>query len=559
MKTLRIIVAGAVLAASTAALATTVSNSKVVWTFLKGGTTYSSTNYDGSGIPKSIDSRKTLSTAFLTRVANALPERSDIRTRAPQLITNDAGANLQLKKDADVYVTFIHEGAGYTNSVGFFTWQDGALPTKKTDVRETIVFPNASFYNDGGSSAGLKSGDTLKIGHFTKGTNIGFMLVSNGFDSSKGVTTAVTGGPPGGDWTFYTLKALNPESSDALKAHTVLLNDTDTGMIVLGMEDLKRSDSGCDHDFNDMIYTITSEPADAFDTEDVAIIPTPDDKDNDGVKDGVDDHPDDGTRAFDVYTPSKDGYGSLVWEDSWPRHGDYDFNDLVVKYQYLRVSNKDNKVLDLIARFEVLAWGSENANGFAFHVPGINVTQLLTATLSVNGGTPTNLAPEVGQPDLVFVLSPDMTTYMTPKSKCATFNTTAGCDEGAGPSFDLRITFKSALEQAVVGIPPWDPFIFRATRRGQEVHLPDVPPTAVADMTLFRTQDDDSVAASGRWYRSICNLPWGLDIPAAFAWPTEGVEIIAAYTSFLDWVKSSGASARDWYVTSGVARYLWSR
>ena len=342
-----------------------------------------------------------------------------------------------------------------------------------------------------------------------------------------------------------------------MKYHTVLLNDTETGMIVLGMEDLMRT-SGCDHDFNDMIFTITTYPTDALYTEDIAIVPNPDDEDGDGVLDPDDDHPDDDDRAFDVYTPSADGVGTFVWEDSWPRHGDYDFNDLVVQYQFLRVSNKDNKVLDLMARFQVQAWGSTNQDGFAFRLPGLTPSQVLTATLSVNGAAAMPITPEAGQTDLVFPIAQDMNDYLTPGAGCDFFNTEAGCWEGAGPQFELRITFKTALAQTAVGVPPWDPFVFRTTRRGQEIHLPDMPPTALADMSLFRTQDDDSNPATGRWYRSICNLPWTLDIPTTFAWPLEGAEVSTAYPSFLDWVESSGATHKDWYQVGGVSQHIWS-
>jgi len=521
------------------------SKGKVVWTFLK--MPYSS-NYDASGIARSFEEKKTFSVAFLTRLANALPEMKDVRKTNPGLITDDAGANLVLKKDADVYVTFLHEGAGYRNAFGFFTFDPKAPPTRKQDVRETIIFPNSSFYNSGGSSSGLRSGDTVRIGRFPKGTAIGFVVVANGFDSTTGVVTNATGGPPGGDWTFYTLRGLNPEPSDALRAHTVLLNDTEAGIIVLGMEDLMRSTSGCDHDFNDILFTISSVPGDAFDTEDIAILPNPDDRDNDGVKDTVDDYPDDPARTTDLWTPSPNGDGTLVFEDAWPWHGDYDFNDVVLSYRFHRVLNKDGKVVDLTARFQVLAGGSENANGLAFRLPGIPPSALKTATLSLGGAPAAPITPEAGQPDLVFPLSQDLFGNRPPKAECLYLNTEPGCSEGPGVVHELRLTFQTPQSNEVLGLPPYDPFLFRTTRRGHEIHLVDHAPSALADMGLFRTGEDDSVAAQGRWYRSICNLPWGLDLPVRWSWPLEGTEVSSAYPSFLEWVNSAGARAADWYL-----------
>lgn len=275
MKAVRILVVAALLAVSTTALALTYdSMGRLTWQFLR--TPYDSA-HDSLGIPKVIDRKVTLPGDFMARLAAALPERRDIRTTSPRLITDDFGANVHLKEDADIYVTFVHEGAGFRNSLGFFTFPDDQVPQSAADIRETIIFPNGSFAHGGGSPAGLNTGDTMRIGRFPAGTNIGFLIVSNGFDSRTGVTTIPNGGPPGGDAVYYTLKHLNPEADPAMKAHTVLLSDRKSGFVVLGMEDMNRSvGSRCDHDFNDTVYTVTSYPADAIDVTDIAPVPEED-------------------------------------------------------------------------------------------------------------------------------------------------------------------------------------------------------------------------------------------------------------------------------------------
>ncbi len=558
MKTMRILVVAVLLIVSTAATALTFdSKGKLTWRFLNGGTFKS--GHDSSGIPNTITKKLTIPSDFLTRLAAALPEQRDIRTTNPDLITDDFGANVHMKKEADVYVTFIHEGAGYKNSLGFFTFPDGGIPQTRNDISETIVFPNSSYNNSGGSDAGMRSGDTMKIGHFATGTNIGFAIVANGFDSKTGVTTVPTGGPPGGDAVYYTIKALNPEIDPALKAHTVLLSDAKSGFVVLGMEDLNRSaGSGCDHDFNDTVYTVTSIPADAIDVTNIAPVPEVKDADKDGVLDGNDDYPNDPNRAFDIYTPSKIGFGSFVFEDSWPNHGDYDFNDVVLRYQFLRVENKAGNVLDLVAKFQLAAWGSENHDGLALQLPGISPAVVQTALLSIDDGTAVPLTPEAGQANLVYKVFTDQGDYVNQTRTCLYFNTEAGCYESAAPTFELRITFKTAQAPTTLGAPPWDPFLFRTNARGHEIHLPGHAPTSLADMTLFGTGDDNSSAATGNWYKSVCNLPFALDIPSEWAWPLEGAELSAAYPNFLDWVQSSGAVSMDWYKTGEVPQYIWS-
>jgi LruC domain-containing protein len=556
MRTLRLVLLTSILVASAAALATTYdSKGKLTWTFLK--MPYSS-NYDSSGIPKAITERMVPSTDFLTRLAAGLPEQRDIRTTNPDLISDDYGANVRLKKKARLYVRFIHEGASYMNSFGFFTFQDGEAPAGKADVRETVVLPNASFHNDGGSSAGLRSGDSWYLGEFEAGTNMGFFVVANGYSSKTGVTNVPTGGPPGGDWIFYTLKLLNYESNPVLQAHTVLLVDGPTGQVVLGMEDILRTSSGCDHDFNDVVFTVRSEPEDAIEIQDLTELPQPGDGDGDGVPDDYDDHPDDDERAFDLYTPSESGVGTLVFEDSWPYTGDYDFNDLVMNYQFVRVTNSGGRIVDLGARFTLAARGSENLNGFAWALPGVSPDLLQTATLKVGDDSATTITPEPGQDYLTFALFPDSSVYEPSTRSCAYFNTEEGCDMGVGPTFELWLTFKTPQSQANVGLPPWDPFIFRTGQRGLEVHLPDHPPSSLADMSLFRTGADDSDPARGRWYLDICNLPWVLDIPAEWNWPVEGTTILATYPDFQPWAESLGANNRNWYLVNFVQSNYWS-
>lgn len=528
------------------------SGTAILWRFLMEPY---ATNYDSAGIPKSFSARVSPAQAFLNRISAALPERRDIRTTNPHLITDDFGANVHLTKPADIYVTFLHEGAGYKNAFGFFTFPDDRIPQTKYDVAETVVFPNSSYYNSGGSSRGLTSGDEVFLGRFDAGTNIGFVVVANGFDSMTGVVTRPTGGPAGGDWVFYTVKHLNPEVGDSsLKAHTVLLHDAETGLVVLGMEDIKRDNSGCDHDFNDIVFTVRSVPADAIAVEDLAPVPKPKDADGDGVLDDNDDFPNDPTKAWEIKHPQ----ATLAFEDSWPAHGDYDYNDLVLGHRYSRILNANGQVVEVQAHYDLLAYGTREHLGFALALPGVAPGAVQQATLAKNGGAATAIASEAKQPSATFILFQDATALL-PKMKCAHFNTEASCDAGSGPSFDLVVRFKTPQAQATVGTPPWDPYLFFTSDRGREVHIPDHPPSALANTALFLTEADDSQVGGGRWYKSFCNLPWALDIPGEWAWTREGSDILDAYPDFGRWSASLGTTNQDWYRVNMKPDAIWTR
>jgi len=399
----------------------------------------------------------------------------------------------------------------------------------------------------------------MHLGQFDAGTNIGFMVVANGFDQNTGVTTKPTGGPRGGDWVFYTVKHLNPEDgTDELRAHTVLLNDQETGMIVLGMEDIKRDRSGCDHDFNDMVFMVESFPAYAVDIGDFAPMPDPDDSDGDGVLDDNDDFPDDPDQAWELFTPSKTGVGTLAFEDKWPSHGNYDYNDLVMSYQYSRILNSNGKVVEIQARYQLKAHGSLKPVGFGLHLPGLSESIVDEATLTIDGDT-VPIGPESGQSDLTYVLFHNVWALTNWNGWCLTYNTMRDCDSGIGPILELSVKFESPQSQSLIGLPPWDPFIYRTFKRGIETHLPNHPPTSKAKMNYFQSEDDDSVASQGRWYLSFCNMPWAMDFPANWEWPVEGKNIMDAYPDFGPWIESVGETNKNWYKVNIQTENLWTR
>lgn len=527
-----------------AGLGFTVVSGKIVWHFLFEPW---KSHYDAAGIPKAFDRRVKPEAELLDRIAWALPESVDVRRNNPGLIADDAQSNVCLKAEADIRVTFVHEGAGYKNAFGYYAFREEAPPPDRLHVEETIVFPNASFSNSGGSSAGLRSGDTLYLGRFQAGTWLGFVVVADGFDTKTGVTTRPSGGPPGGDWVFYTLRGLNPESDHDLKAHTVLLADASSGRVVLGMEDIRRDRSGCDHDFNDIVFIIEADPPDAFCLEGVVPLPDPvdEDRDDDGVKDGEDDFPDDVSRAFVVKST-----GTLAFEDRWPAHDDFDYNDLVVGYEVDRVTNASNRLVEVAVHAAIKARGTDVADGLALHIPGVLKGQLKSASLAVNGGAPQAVEVENGHGNaVVFRLVADASKLAPIPSGCNTFNTDPGCPRASFPTIDLLVRFDDGgVDPGTVGLPPFDPFLFRAANRGLEVHLPDHEPTALADASMFNTADDTSDRGKGRWYKSVCEFPWALDLPAEWQWPDEGQSILDAYPEFGEWAESRGTAATDWYL-----------
>jgi LruC domain-containing protein len=509
-----------------------------------------------SGVPLNMTDFKTANPAasigldaLTALVYDKLPEGVDIRKNNADLITDDLGANLYFAEDAEVSVTFLHEGAGFLNSVGYFTFDPRNPPKTSANVlgSHKIMFPN---FSASGSGGGMNVGNTVKLGKYKAGTALGFSLLANAWSGGK-----VNPNQPASD-IFYTLKGLNPEKpgKDNLNAHTVLLAKPDDKVLALGFEDINRQGKSaqnfkaCDHDFNDVVMVINVVPFKALDRTHVNVFDEKQDTDGDGVPDSLDAFPDDPERVSRKYYPSVGGYGYLAFEDNWPNKGDYDMNDWVVEYRAVETLNAQGQVVDLQLTYDVMARGALYSNGFAVHLPGVLKGNIKPVTnVSINGAAAKTLAPEEGQNEAVFVLVPNTTeiTKTGQGGNCFFFNTMPGCP--ALPSVRIVANITLNTPQDSVGTAPYNPFLFRSNQRGLEIHLVDHPPTAKADMSLFGTADDASEPAKGRYYRSAKNLPWALDIPDVWTHPREWASISDTYLSFGNWAQSGGASSPDWY------------
>ena len=96
-------------------------------------------------------------------------------------------------------------------------------------------------------------------------------------------------------------------------------------------------------------------------------------------------------------------------------------------------------------------------------------------------------------------------------------------------------------------IANFNPFLIVGLTRGHEVHLPDYIPTDLVDESLFGTYEDDSDPGSGRYYRTVSNLPWAINIYETFDYPIEKREISTAYLKFIEWAESAGDLSQNWY------------
>lgn len=532
--------------------------------FKIGTTVYTSlSSFDNNGKPTNLISpRDVVPSGMLTNVNYTLPEGVSVPANNPSLLDATKQTNITIDALSDVWVTFVHEGAGYRNALGYFKYAINNPPKKVTDIDTVkIIFPNASYYNSGGS---LYSGDKVYLGRFPAQTGIGWVCLSDGF--RNGTITA-------NNWNYklYSFPDFNPQTNANLKKQSLLLLDNVNNKVLLTFEDIER-DKGGDQDFNDVVYYITANPVEAINTGNLIplqITPSTD-TDKDGVPDIYDEYPNDATKAFNNWYPNSSTFGTIAFEDLWPAKGDYDMNDHVVNYRINQITNAANKVVEINGQLVLSAMGASYHNGFAMAlgIPNSSVQSVTTTFKKSTGSLVKHGVTQIGgnglevpvnnpyngvNQEAVYVVYDDGYDILAYKGGGNGVNTTIGSTYSTPDTISFKMLLATPQDYYNMGIPPYNPFIIVNQERGREVHLPNYVPTGKADTKYFMTAQDNTIISKKRYYKTYKNLPFGILLPTKFDYPKELTPVIDAYPNFAMWAQSSGSSYTDWYsnTTSG--------
>jgi len=466
---------------------------------------------------------------FKERVNFSLPEAKDLSKTHPEYLKDNLFSNIVVEKKTDIYITFFHEGAGWKNTLGYYTYNKNSPINKIDDIKNiTIIFPNLTYSVNNGA---LIPGNKVKIGTFEKDTVIGFVIISKGWEN---------GTVGEGIYKFYSDKNLNPEVSDDNKGHSVLLKDNETGLYVIGFEDNLRdnNNSNNDNDFNDAMFYISSTVKDSIEDSNVTVIGEKVDVDNDGIDDNVEEYSEDTEKIFNNYYPAENIFGTLAFEDLWPWAGDYDFNDLVLGYNFNQITNKDNLIVELDVKIQIKAIGAWFSNGFGIELP-ISQDKIKKITgIKINDVSMINLDDknlEQNQEKTVIIVFDDtrkVTNYLT-----EFFNTENDVQYFNPVTIDFKIEFNNPISFKELGEPPYNPFMFVNGDRNREIHLAGKNKT-----TLYKEYN-----YCDEYYITTDNMPFAINIPEEWQYPIERVSILKAYLKFREWAESNGELYKDWY------------
>lgn len=509
-------------------------------------------NWNNGGTPSYLEpTNDAITSSFLKIVNSSLPESNPVPTYHPQYLAGVNDMNLKVNANCELSVTFVAEGASWTNALGYYTYPTNNPPQTVADIKDkTIIYPNLSTEN-----GVLKAGNKVKLYYLDKATNtytatfpagvtVGWFLVAQGWIPNSHTVNNIFK-------THFSDSRFNAESDDNLKKHNVILKDAAPNVLLMGFEDIPRNLASCDQDFNDVIYYATATPLSAINTDDIPSVIPPKDTDNDGVPDNKDEYPTDPKKAFNNYTN-----GSLVYEDLWPAKGDYDFNDMVLGYKFNAVTNAQNNVVCVESKVLLRAIGASyhNAFGVEFNTASSNVASVTGQKNTKGYLSIASNGTENGQAKATVMFFDDAYSILPYPGAGSFVNTYMSAPFSKPDTMTVVVNFVNPVSLSTLGTAPYNPFIVVNKNRGVEVHLPNKAPTSLVDNKLFGTKQDKSVPATGAYYVSDYCLPWAINIPVSFDYPTEKTDIRNAHLKFNEWAQTRGASFPDWYLNKSGYR-----
>ncbi|MFT5736492.1 MAG: LruC domain-containing protein [Maribacter sp.] len=195
----------------------------------------------------------------------------------------------------------------------------------------------------------------------------------------------------------------------------------------------------------------------------------PIDTDGDGILDGDDNFPDDAEKAFEVFMPSKYGFGTVAFEDLWPYSGDYDFNDVAVNYKVITVQNVANEVVQVDFNIKAKSNRASFVNTFAIEFEKLSPSKIVSVSGQVLGQNYIKLnanGTEANQENAVVVFYDDNNAVLK-------------------KPMTISIKLTEPITTAALGIAPFNPLLIINKNREKEIHLPFARNTSLAKKEIL--------------------------------------------------------------------------
>lgn len=499
-------------------------------------------------------------------VANAILKEQQTPTKF--MMSTDYNTDLKKNEaDAKITVSYILGASSSVGTLAYYTYT-GSTPTvdEIAALPKCVIFANTKDENYGsGDLSVLKRNTSVELKYIQKNENgtgtftdtwptdakIGFVLYNNGFNGDGNgsfrlndpyFSTPIGGKPMSkvGNRHFGCCSTLSYTTVDGKNE------------ILLGFEDWASGTL----DYNDVVLHISG------------VYPTVEIKETERII-------------------SEMNKGVLGFEDNWPARGDYDMNDVVVKYSSTRNFKEFQSVniktaTDGAVTAEVethyyrygvtdeltLAWtGANYSNGFAYELTLDKGADMDGITISKNGGeaVKATVTKESDTKCIVYVFN-DAKAELNVSGHSAT-----NMPETVTPvTYTIQIPYVEGDESEIGGTinndkdlkysdrAPYNPFIFVRGNKEHEVHLIDKAPTSVGKefcATKFGKEGADTSDGISTYYRSSDYFPYAINLSAdgnnnSSVWnidlKPEQIAIYETYPKFVDWATTGNNTIKWW-------------
>ncbi|MBQ4877757.1 LruC domain-containing protein [Pseudoalteromonas luteoviolacea] len=267
---------------------------------------------------------------------------------------------------------------------------------------------------------------------------------------------------------------------------------------------------------------------------------------------------------------SSTAWQTAAFEDLWPQKGDYDFNDVVVRYR-ATTGQIGNQIVQYKVEGALVAVGAGYHNAFALRFKDIarNHVNESQIKLTIDGVEAQNSPLEANRNEAIAVIFKDTREMVPALEGCKFFRTEEDCiDRQRAPvPFELILPLSTTYSVNVATLDKLDPFIFAVTGydhgpyvdsnngRGWEVHLKNQAPTEAFDPS-YLDQGDDTSSTNG-YFQTNTGLPWAMIINTDWQHPKEKTDMSIAYPQFAEFASSAGQNNVTWF-ENPVANYQYT-
>lgn len=428
--------------------------------------------------------------------------------------------DMYVNEKAEVAVTFLGQNTCWNCSMGYYYYKEGEKPASLNQTNVIMLFPNtqdglwSNATNQAKEAAGIDRGTAVQLKYypdinnpqtgtttFPAGYRIGFVIANNAWSNR--------------------LSSANFQRNNRYRAATsegLSVNNNGTAYstprtaaykyrdyIMVSFEDYTT-----DNNFSDIVITMKSNPVDAI--TDVPVVDPENNRTTANVLKGI-----------------------YAFEDQWPSQGDYDMNDVLVRHNYEKTFDKDNKIYSEAFIFKTFQNFARNDNGLACRLDYLPANAQVKCEMRKEGETEfTETAFAYEQADKVFLLTDNV-------------------KENMGAEYKVTVTYQSPeTKEHTAGA-----FIYKNTADGKrwEVHTPKENPTSRMDCSYFGQEADASKTDQGIYFVREGNYPFAFflagatekDLGKLLDPANESKAIDQLYNGYNGWVTGNGSSNQDWY------------